>query len=582
MLRRPGEIITREELRQQLWPADTLVDFDHSLNAAIKRLRDALGESAENPIYIETLARRGYRFNAPVRAVPALESAAPISRSPSPLPKVALRGLVAGALAILLVGAMVWARRDHRGSGERRIESLAVLPLENLSRNPDQEYFSDGMTGAIISDVSKIRPLRVISRTSTQRYKGTTKSLPEISRELNVDAVIEGSVLRDGNRVRISVELIDAATDKHLWSESYEREMGDVLKLDSELAQAVANQIQIQVAPDQRARLQSAPTVNHAAYDDYLKARFYLTATDFSYQGMKMAKPLFESSIQEDPGFALAYVGLADCFLELGTQRRIPPQDAYRHGSELIHKALQFDEALGEAHSSLGMLSWEYEWNWPNAEREFRRALELNPNNLDAHEGFAWFLSWSGRREEALREIAKMRELDPAFPFRFNDQAGLYYHLRQYRELVASSQKAVELNPGEWSSHYFLGSGYFGLGRKSDAISEFQRAVELSQNDTDAIASLAHAYASVGRRAEAQKILADLQRESRTTYVSPYMIAIIWAGLGNKGRAFEFLEKAYDEKSTDLAYFIKADLRLDDLRSDPRFFDLLRRMALPH
>jgi TolB-like protein/DNA-binding winged helix-turn-helix (wHTH) protein/Flp pilus assembly protein TadD len=539
LLQHRGEIVTREELRQQLWPADTFVDFDHSLNAAIKRLRDALGESAESPIYIETLARRGYRFNAPAESIPARDSAPPSSRR-----RVALRTVAGAALAIFAsLGVILWAGRDHHNaSGKRRIESLAVLPLENLSRDPEQEYFSDGMTGTLIAVLSKIHPVRIISRTSTMQYKGTKKSLPQIARELNVDGIIEGSVLRSGNRVRINVELIEAKSDQQLWAESYDRELGDILRVHSEVAQAVANQIEVQLAPEQKARLHAARSINQGAYEDYLKARS--TYTTLSSQGLTMAKQLFEGSIQKDPDFALAYIGLADCYLMLGTQRRIPPQDAYRHSSELIHKALQLDADLGEAHSTLAMLSWQYEWNWINAEQEFQRAVELNPNYLDAHEGFAWFLSWSGRRDEALREFTKMRALDPAFPLRFTDQAGLHYHLREYRELVDISQKAVEVNPSEWSNHYFLGSGYLGLGQIPGAISELQKAVDISQEDSDPVAALAFTYTAAGKFSEAQKILRELERQSRTSYVSPYMIAVIWAGLGNKGRAFEFLEKA--------------------------------------
>lgn len=585
LLQHPGDIVTREELSEQLWPTGTFVDFDHSLNAAIKRLRDALGESAENPIYIETLARRGYRFNAPVQSTPAEASVLPDSPAPSRniTSRSAIYALAGAGLAIvLLLGAFFWAGRTHRdASTKKRIESLAVLPLENLSRDPEQEYFSDGMTGTLIDDLSKIRPLRILSRTSTVQYKGTKKSLPEIARELNVDAVIEGSVLRSGNRVRINVELIETQSDKHIWVESYDRELGDILKLHSEVAQAIANQVQIQLAPEQRARLHAAPTINQGAYEDYLKARFCCTAGS-TYWGTGQACQFFESSIQKDPSFALAYVGLADCYLTVGTQRHIPPQDAYRHGSELIHKALQLDETLGEAYNTLGYLSWRYEWNWTNAEREFRRALELNPNYFDAHEEFALFLAWSGRREEALLELAKMRELDPAFPLRFAIQAHLYAHFREYPELVDIGQKGVAFSPGDWLSHYYLGSGFFGLGQKREAISEFKKAVEFSAGDTDPVAALAFAYAAVGKSSEAQKILGELQRQSKTRYVSPYMIAVIYAGLGHKDQAFEFLEKSYDEKSTDLAYFIKADWRLDGLRSDPRFAELPRRMALPH
>jgi TolB-like protein/DNA-binding winged helix-turn-helix (wHTH) protein/Flp pilus assembly protein TadD len=579
LLERPGELVTREELQKKLWPTDTFVDFEQSLNAAVKRLRAVLNDSADQPRYVETLARRGYRFAAPVQSI-AGETSTPAKFRP-PSRRFAVVG-VAIAIVALLVTLLWMGSNQRKASAKKRIDSLAVLPLENLSRDPEQEYFSDGMTGALISNLSKIQPLRVISRTSTARYKHAKKSLPEIARELKVDAVIEGTVLRSGNRVRISVELIEAASDQHLWAETYDRELDDILKLQSEVAQAIAKQIQARLAPEQEAKFGSVPTINQGAYEDYLKGRFYWTTTSESYQGIMMAKQFFESSIKKEPGFALAYVGLADCYLTLGMLRRIPPQDAYRHGNELIHKALQLDENLGEAHSSLGDLSWQYEWNWTNAEREYRRALEINPNYLDAHEGLAWFLSWSGLRDEALVELAKMRALDPAFPLRFNDQAGLHYHLREYPELVDISRKAVEFNPGDWSSHYFLGTGYLGLGKNSEAISEFQKAVDLSQGDTDPSASLAYAYATTGRRADAQKILAEFERQSKTTYVSPYMIAIVWAGLGNKDKAFEFLEKAYQEKSTDLAYFIKSDLRLNSVRSDPRFFDLLDRMALPH
>jgi TolB-like protein/DNA-binding winged helix-turn-helix (wHTH) protein/Flp pilus assembly protein TadD len=584
LLQHPGEIVTREELREQLWPVDTFVDFDHSLNAAVKRLRDALGESAESPVYIETLARRGYRFIQPIQSITTEPS--PLGASPRTSRKVHLHPAIYAVIGIgfavaLLLGAYLREGREHRNAAtKKRIESLAVLPFENLSRDPEQEYFSDGMTDALIADLSKIHPLRIISRTSTVHYKGTKKSLPEIARELNVDAVIEGSVLRSGQRVRINVELIEADSDRHLWADSYDRELGDILKLHGEVAQAIAKQVRIQLAPEEQARFRATPTVNQAAYEDYLRASFYLNGAP-NYESLKMARQLFESSVQKDPTFALAYAGLAGSYLTLGMQRRIPPQDAYRHGGELIHKALELDEMLPEAHSSLGEMTWQYEWNWQNAEREFQRALELNPSCMWAHESLGWFLSWSGRRDEALAEFARMRELDPAFPMRYEDLSGLHYHLREYRDLVNVSQKGVMLNPGEWSSHYFLGSGYLGLGRKSEAISEFQKAVELSQADSDPVASLAYTYAVAGKGSDAQKILEDLKLKSKTSYVSPYMIGVIWSGLGNKDQAFEFLERSYEEKSPDLAYFIKADLRLDSLRGDHRFGDLFSRVNFP-
>ena len=584
LLQHPNEVVTREELRQQLWPADTFVDFDHSLNAAIKRLRDALGESAENPIFLETLARRGYRFNLPAQAETAstLEPAKPTQLPKGATPRFSYLVLFGALAFVLLLAAVAWFGHAHsNASGTPRISSLAVLPLENLPRDPEQEYFSDGMTNALIADLSKIRPLRVISRTSTVRYKDTKKSLPEIARELNVDAVLEGSVMRSGNRVHINVELIEAKTDKHLWTEDYDRELGDILKLDNEVAQAVASKIQMQLAPEQRAKLGALPTVTREAYEEYLRARFYLTLGPRLHE-LQLARQSFENSVRLDPSFAPAYAGLADAYLTLGAQRRIPPQEAYRHASEAIHKALELDESLAPAHSSLGYLLWQYDWNWTSAEHELRRALELDPNSMDSRENLVWFLGWSGRKNEALAEIATMRELDPAFPLRCLDRAGLYYQSRDYAQLLQAGQEAVVLNPAEWSGHYFLAVGYFGLGKKSDAMAEFQKAMELSENDSDPAAALAFVYATEGRRSDAQKILSELQQQAKSSYVSPYMLATIELGLGNKDKVFEYLGKSYDEKSTDLAYFMKSDFRLDGVRSDPRLTALAKRMALPN
>jgi TolB-like protein/DNA-binding winged helix-turn-helix (wHTH) protein len=585
LLRHPGEIVTREELRKELWPKDTFVDFDHSLNAAVKRLRDALGESADSPTFIETLARRGYRFNTPLLApVPPAESEAGAALPAAESSSAANKRIIAGAtlaLAVLAASGLAWTRY-HAGdpSGTPHIASIAVLPLENLSRDPEQEYFSDGMTSAIIANISDIRRVRVISRTSTERYKGTKKSLPEIAKELNVDAVIEGSVMRAGNRVRIDVELIDGVSDRHLWSESYQRELGDVLKLHSELALDIAERIQAQLAAEQAVKPRMARTVNQAAYDDYLRGYRHWTAAGRHPQ-MLLAKQYFLKSTQEDPNFAPAFAGLGDTYLVLGMMRRMPPQEAGRNARENLRKALEIDPSLAQARASLGDLNWQYEWNWKNAEKEYRQALDSNQNILEAHESFAWFLSWSGRAEEASAEIALMRRLDPAFPLRCDDESGLHYHQRDYRSLMKSARQGVELDPAAWSSHYYLAVANYALGNKLEAILEFQKASELSEHDQDALAGLAFTYSSIGNRAGAMKILNRLEGDSEKGYVSPYMLGVVWAGLGDKAKAFEFLEKSYAEKSTDLAYFIKADLRLDGLRSDPRFQHLLARVAPP-
>jgi len=506
-------------------------------------------------------------------------------RGGSPLRKAWIVMLSAGALVALLAVLFAFnvaGLRDrllHRGPVLPEIESIAVLPLANLSGDPQQEYFADGMTDALTTDLSKIGALRVISRTSAMHYKGTNKTLPEIAKELNVDGIVEGSVMRSGNRVRITAQLIQTRTDQHLWAENYERDLGDVLKLQSDVAQAIAQQLRVQLTPQQQARLGSAPGVNPEAYEAYLKGRFYEGPSFSTPQGFKNAQHYFEEAIQKDPSFALAYVGLADCYVNFGQFRWVPPREAYRPAKEAIAKALRLDETIGEAHTTLGLLSWRYDWDWPAADREFRHALELNPNYGDGHGWLGLYLGWGGRRNEALAELAKMEELDPGWIL--IGESVTYFHLRDYKAMVELNRRFMPLNPGTWQGHYFLAVGYEGSGQRPEAIPEYQKAVELSQGDQDPTAALAHAYAATGRKAEAQKILHEWFRQSESSYVSPYMIATVYAGLGDKDKAFEYLEKAYQERSSDLPYFLKADLRMDSLRSDPRFQDLMRRMNFP-
>jgi tetratricopeptide (TPR) repeat protein len=413
------------------------------------------------------------------------------------------------------------------------------------------------------------------------RYKGTKKSLPEIARELNVDGIVEGSVMRSGNRVRITAQLLHAPTDKHLWAEAYERDLGDVLKLQNEVAQAIAQQVRAQLTPQQQARFRSAGSVNPDAYEAYLRGRYYLSNQFTMERPLNMAKSYFEESIRKDPGFALAYSGLADSYVYLAFfGQGQSPDRAYRSAKEALRKALELDDSIGEAHDTLGLLSWRFEWNWDAAEREFSQAIALAPSYSCAHEDRAEYLSFIGRRADALAEMAKSNELDPG-PSSAMTESGAYYQLRDYESLVETSRRGVASYPTEWVEHYSLGIGYEGTGKRLEAISEYQKAIEMSNGDHDATASLAHAFAAIGRRSEAEKILRDLERKSKSAYVSPYMIATIYAGLGEKDKAFELLEKAYQEKSLDISWHLKADLRIDNLRSDPRFQDLVRRVGYP-
>ncbi len=588
LLQGAGNLVTREELRSQLWPADTFVDFDHSLHNAIGRIRETLGDSAETPRYIETLPRRGYRFIAPVEQVQALRTSEANGNKTrealavAPQSKTRAATLALTLLVLAASGSAFWLVRavSRPTSAAPRLRSIAVLPLENLSGDPSQEYFADGMTEQLITDLAKVNALRVISRTSVMRYKGTKKGLPEIAKELNVEAVVEGSVMRSGNRVRITAQLLHAPTDKHLWAESYERDLGDVLRLQSEVAQAIAKQVRAQLTPQQQARFRSAGSVNPDAYEAYLRGRYYLSNQFTMAQPLNMAKSYFEESIRKDPGFALAYSGLADSYLYLAIFRQLPPEGAYRPAKEALRKALELDDSIGEAHDTLGVLSWRSELNWNAAEREFNQAIALAPSYSCAHEDRAVYLSFLGRRAEALAEIAKSSELDPG-PSSGMAESAAYYQLRDYQSLVEASRRGVVSSPNEWTEHYNLGVGYEGTGKLLEAISEYQKAIEISNGDHDATASLAHAFAAIGRKAEAEKILHDLERKSKSGYVSPYMIATIYAGLGDKDRAFEFLEKAYQERSLDISWHLKADLRIDNLRSDTRFQDLVRRVGYP-
>lgn len=587
LLAHAGSLVTREEFRAEIWPVDTFVDFDHSLHNAIARLREVLGDSADTPRYIETLPRRGYRFIALVEGIGIQppELSAQLPQEETPVRTNATRTRTALALTLLGLAAIasaVWLVRtvSHRTTAVPAVTSIAVLPLDNFSGDPSQDYFVDGMTDELITDLAKVSALRVISRTSVMRYKGTKKGLPEIARELNVDGIVEGSVTRSGERVRITAQLLYAPTDRHLWAETYERDIGNVLKLQSDVAQAIAEQVRAQVTPQQQARLRSARPVNPEAYEAYLRGLLYLTTGFSTAQPLNTAKKYFEESVRKDPAFARAYAGLAECYIYLALFGELPRERAYISAKEALSKSLELDDTTGEAHDALGTLRWRQEWDWTAAGQEFDRAVALAPSYTCAREDRATYLSFVGRRAEALAEITKIREMDPS-PNSAMTESAVYYHLRNYQGLVEASQRGIALNENEWLEHYNLGIGYEGTGKVLEAIAEYQKALKMSGGNQDVTASLAHAYAVIGRRPAAQKILRDLERKSKTAYVSQYLIATIYAGLGDKDRAFELLEKAYQERSWDLSWHIKADLRIDNIRSDPRFQNLLHRMGLP-
>jgi TolB-like protein/DNA-binding winged helix-turn-helix (wHTH) protein/Tfp pilus assembly protein PilF len=583
-----GQLVSRDRIIERVWGKDVFLDTDNSINAAIRKIRQALKDDPEQPRFVQTVTGRGYRFIAPVEPVLAEAPERPAVSEPAgeaPAREKPTRARLALALTLLVAVVTVmtlwrFPRVRHRSGMDPTLRSVVVLPLDNLSGDPSQDYFVDGMTDALTTDLAKLSSLRVISRTSAMRYKGTTKPLPDVARELGVDGVVEGSVTRSGQRVRITAQLIRAASDQHLWAESYERDLGDILRLQSEVAQAIARQVRAQLTPQQQARLRSPPTVVPEAYEAYLRGLPYLTTEYSAARDLETAQRYFEESVQKDPGFALAYVRLADCYVFLGFFRQLSPERAYRSAKGALRKALELDGSMGEAHATLALLSWRHEWDWAATEQEYDEAVELAPNYAWGHANRANFLSWKGRRAEAAAEITTSRELDPAYSFAACE-SGNYFELRDYDGLVEVSRRGVVSDPNEWLERYFLGVGYEGQGKPLEAIPEYQKALQMSHGDQDATAALAHAYAVVGRRTEAVKLLRDLERNPSGAYVSPYLVATIHAGLGNKDKAFEFLEKAYQERCWDITWQIQADLRIDNLRSDPRFKYLLRRIGLP-
>ncbi len=609
LIEQKGQLVTREEIAGKIWGKDVFLDTDNSINGAVRKIRQVLKDDPQQPRFVETLTGRGYRFIAPVseeepnptgvrqsaevqkdeidpvqaRKVPVESSAKTDSaavtiatpRSHRTRPLIAL-------VSCCAIGLAVWLGWRHfYGPGAAQpIRSIAVLPLQNLSGDPAQDFFADGMTEQLITELSRIQSLRVISHTSVMEYKGTRKHLPQIAQELGVDGILEGSVIRENDQVRVTVQLLDGPHDRHIWSEAYERPLHGILSLQREVAEAVTRQIRIQLTPEQQARVGSARSVNPEAYDAYLRGRYILTNQFTMGPPLFQAKSYFEESIRKDPAFAEAYSGLADAYLYLALFRQVPRDAAFQSAHEALHKAQQLDDSIGEVHDTLGTINWRHDWNWDEAEREFNRAIATAPSYACAHEDRAEFMAFLGRREEALAEIALINRIEFG-PSAAMTEAGVYYQLRDFPSLVEAGQRGIKSNPNEWVEHFNLGTGYAATGKLAEAVSEFQKAVELSNGDQDAYASLAHAYAVTGRRAEAEKILRDLERRSNNSEASPYILATVYAGLGEKDKAMRLLEKAYDERSLEISWHLKADPRIDNLRSDPRFQALSRRIGIP-
>ncbi len=486
-------------------------------------------------------------------------------------------GLVAVLVLLIAINAGGLRKQLLEGTGRRRIESIAVLPLENLSRDPEQEYFADGMTDALITNLARIGALRVISRTSVMQYKGARKPLPEIARQLNVDAVVEGSVLRSGERVRITAQLIHAPTDKHLWAQAYERSLRDVLSLQAEVAQAIAHEIEIKVTPQERAGLAKARPVDSEAYEAYLKGRYYWNKR--TSEAVRTGIEHFEQAIGRDPAYAVAYAGLADSYSVLGSYGFLAPEEVMPKAKAAAQKALEIDETLAEPHTSLAWVIHRYDRDYPAAEREFRRAIQLNPNYATARHWYGLFLAGMGRHAEAMAEMERARQLDPLSLIINTNLGWIQYFDRQYDRAIEQYRRTLEMDPTFSSARWKLREAYERKGMYKEAFAELETNMEL-WGAKELAAEFRRIYKESGYPAVLRRWIHDYEERARQAYVQPYNIAMLYAELEEKDPAFTWLKKACEERSAEVVH-VGVEPIFDSLRSDPRFADLLRCLGLP-
>jgi TolB-like protein/DNA-binding winged helix-turn-helix (wHTH) protein/Tfp pilus assembly protein PilF len=589
LLKHPGEVVTREELRACIWPDESFGDFDQAVNIAVAKLRGALGDSADNPRFIETIPRRGYRFIAEVAVLerdsgkpelaqetPATAGssvpAAPVTQQTtfSRLPVPVSWKIISFSLVLLAIFAVAivrwWNHSSANTSRTNPIRSLAVLPLENLSGDA-QDYFADGMTDELITDLAQIGALRVISRTSVMSYKGARKPLPVIARELNVDVIVEGTVLRSGDQVRITAQLIQASADKHLWAASYQGDLRNTLSLQKQVASAIADQIRIELTPHEQAVLRNAKPVDPEAYEDYLKGRFFFNKRN---SGEK-AQTYFQQAIEKDPNYPPPYTGLADIY-QLSDNPRL--------ARESVQKALKLDNQLAEAHNSLAELFYRFDRDWIGAEREFKRALELNPNYAPAHHWYSMYLAFVGRKQQALAEAQKAYELDPLSPVVGANLAKILQESGQYDKAIDQAKKTLELEPNSAVTHAVLGIVYEDKRMYVDAIREFKAALQLGGSPGEMRGRLGYVYATTGDLGNAEKMIGELKQLWPGYAHAALDLAVIYSGLGQNDRALYWLGKASQKEVGDLIE-VGQDPHFATLRSDQRFQAFVKQAGVP-
>ncbi len=590
LLEAPGEMVTREQLRERLWPRDTFVDFEHGLNSAVNKLREALADSASQPRYVETVPRRGYRFIAQTEtaeapsavqpqpatgAEPELDSRLPGRRAAGWALAVGIL-LVALALASRWVGFLAESFSPKPGA-ERAM--LAVLPFENLTKDPEQDYFGDGLTEQLITELGRLDPRRlgVIARTSAVQYQNAGKGADQIARELGVEYLLEGSVRRDGERVRITAQLIRASDQTHLWAQSYDRELRDILDVQSDVARAVADSIQLALTPEQAVQLASSRVVDPQALESYLRGRYFWHRR--GAQDLLRAREYFESAGAADANYASAHVGLADALILLASYGMIPTQEGYATAKSSALRALELDPALAEAHASLGTIAAEHDWNWQEAEQCFRRAIELQPNYATAHQWYAEFLAHMGRFEEAQGEAQLARRLNPLSAAADLVMGKTLYYARRFDEAIQHFTKTLEAFPGYEIAQVYLALAYLHRGNLETAAAILEKTAE-SAEVPEPTMLLAYVYGRLGRERDARRLLNELHALRKRKNVSPFILIVPYLALGENARALEWMEKAYQERNWQMV-FLNVEPLFDPLRGDARFQAYLRKLNFP-
>ena len=537
LLDRPGELITRDELQRELWPADTFVNFEQSLNAAVKRLRQALGDAPDNPRFVETLARRGYRFIAPVST-----PAGSLPARPAPA-----------------------------------IGSLAVLPFENAETDPGTEYLADGITETLINHLSRLPGLRVMARSTVFRYRDKAPDPRAVGRKLGVDAVLLGRVLQRGEGLLVGAELVEVQNGWQLWGEQYNRRMSDIFAVEEEISREISEKLRVRLTGEDRSRLAKRYTESAEAYQDYLKGRYHLNR--LIEGGLKKAIEYFQTAILKDANYALAYTGLADSLRLVGFMGLTPAAEVMPRAKEAARRAIEIDDGLPEAHASLGGIFKDYDWDWVASEREFKRALELNPNYANGHRMYASYLAAVGRSVESLREIRLALDLDPySLPIR-TEAAYNCYMSADYQRALEEALRTLDLEPQFAPARSILGQIYEQQGRYEEALTALEEARVLANEHPATLAALSHVLASAGQMEEAHALTAQLTERAGQQHISPVWLALAHAGIGEKNAALDALEKAYEQHDVILVW-LGTEPRLDSLRRDPRFIEILRRIGL--